>query len=192
MVAKKKGDRKMTDNWQNDMTKIIKRADVSALTIYDCAEIIDEIELAAQQSEGELTEDQWQKLVEAQTQSIVKLQKLCGAIIHYEQGIELCKQQENRIAEARRRAEKRIESIKKYLMPYVRSQGKPIQAGTFTLSTRKSTSTFVSLPNALDPEYLRTIPARFEPDKDKIKKALQEGKQIRGAELQVNYHLTIK
>lgn len=180
----------MAENWQDDMTKLVKRADVSALTIYDCAEIIDEIELAAQENEGELSEEQWQKLVEAQTQSIVKLQKLCGAVIHYEQGVELCKQQENRIAEFRKRAEKRIENIKKYLLPFVQSKGKPVQAGTFTLSTRKSTQTVITaLP---DQDFLREVPARYEPDKDKIKKAILEGKKVRGAELQINYHLQIK
>ncbi len=178
-------------DWKGDMEQIVKRADISALSLYDCAEIVNEIETFAEQSEGELSEEQLQKLVEAQTQSIVKLQKLCGAIVHYEQGVNFCKTQENRIKEARQGAEKKIESVKKYLTPYVQQQGKPIQAGTFTLSTRKSTSTLIT--GVIDnPDYLRVIPATTEPDKAKIKEALQTGKEIKNAELKINFNLQIK
>lgn len=165
--------------------------DITALSLYECRELVQEIELIADHSDGELSEEQLKLLVEAQTHSLVKLQKLCGAITHYEQGIAFCESQEKRIAEARQRAEKRIESIKKYLTPYVQEQGKPIHAGTFTLSTRKSTQTIIT--GKIDnPDYQRIIPAQIEPDKKKIKEALESGKVVAGAELKTNYNLHIK
>lgn len=178
-------------NWQDQMEKQVKQADITALSLYDCAEVVNDIEKIAEENDGELSEHQLQKLVEAQTQSIVKLEKLCGAIAHYEQGIDFCKKQEARIKEARQRAEKRIESVKKYLSPFVVSKGKPIQAGTFTLSTRRSTSTVIT-GTITDPEYLRVVPATTEPDKEKIKEALKSGKEVRNAELQTNFNIQIK
>ena len=173
------------------MKMLTENKDTTALSLYECRALVEEMELIAEHSDGELSEEQLKLLVEAQTRSIVKLQGLCGAIVHYEQGVAFCVSQEKRIAEARQRAEKRIESIKKYLLPYVKEQGKPVTAGTFTLSTRKSTQTIIT-GTIYNPDYQRMIPARVEPDKNKIKEALQSGKEVKGAELQTNYSLQIK
>ena len=103
--------------------------DVTAMNIYDCQVILEELNALAAQNDGELSDEQLEIFVAAQTQSIVKLGKLVGAIKFIEQGVDFCKAEENRIAENRRKAENRLESIKRYLTPYVKQQGK-VRLGT--------------------------------------------------------------
>lgn len=166
------------------------KTDATALSLYDCQEIVEQIELAAQLNDGETSEEDIKRLVEAQTQSIVKLEKLCGAIAFYENGIEFCKKQEERIKEARQRASKKVESIKKYLLPFAQSKGKPFTAGTFTISTRKSKQVIVD--GDVPAMYCRVIPATVEPDKAKIKADLELGVEIKNCQLQNNVNLSIK
>jgi len=165
------------------------------LTLYECSHIIDEIENIAALNEGEIPEDAIQKLVEAQTTSIVKLKGLCGFMKHLEHGMALCKQEEERIAKMRKVASNRLESIKGYLLPYLVAQGRPVDVGTFKLSTRKSEAVGVDM-DYFEPEksegYCRYIPEKWEPDKALIKAALKEGKQIQGCSIEKRVGVVLK
>ena len=152
----------------------------TTLSIYECSQIINEIETLAYVNGGEIPEVAIQELVEAQTTSIVKLKGLCGFMKHLEHGISLCKQEEERIAKMRKVAANRLESVKGYLLPYLVAKGKPVDVGTFKLSTRKSTRVEISEPFLIR-EYCRVIPESLAPDKAKIKEALQRGEQVQGA-----------
>jgi hypothetical protein len=187
--------------------------DVTAMNIYDCQLVLEELNALAAQNDGELTDEQLEIFVATQTQSIVKLGKLVGAIKYIEQGCEYCKSEENRIAENRRKAENRLESIKRYLTPYVKQQGKII-LGTFTLSTRISKAVEILDPNFNDPFFCKinsiknpsdkvVEAARAEasegkneimmsPDKKAIKEILESGEAVPGCELVERDNLQIK
>jgi hypothetical protein len=157
------------------------------LTIYECSEIIERIEAIAKANDGEITDEQLKELVEAQTTSLAKLSNLCGFMKHLEGGISLCETEIARINAMRRKAKSRLENIKRFLLPYLQAKGKRQTIGTFTLSTRKSTSTEVDeewfFSQADAKSYCRHIPERWEPDKAAIKKHLQDGVEINGCTL---------
>ncbi len=154
---------------------------MNELTIYECDAIIRQTEAIAAQNEGEIPEEQLQALVEAQTTSIAKLGNLCGFMKHLEHGISLCQTEEERIARMRKVAENRLDSIKRYLLPYIQQQGRPVSIGTFKLSTRKSTAVMLADGfEHLDYCVTKTV---ITPDKMKIKKALQDGRDVPGAVL---------
>lgn len=154
---------------------------MSNLTLYECDKVISEIDRIAEENDGIVTDEQLQALVEAQTTSITKLGNLCGFMKYLEHGLDACKKEEERISKMRKVAANRLISIKRFLLPWLIEHGKTT-IDTFTLSMRKSTAVEISEP-FLDKDYCRTIPARLEPDKMKIKAALKDGKEIQGATL---------
>jgi len=152
----------------------------SNLALYECSEIIAAIEARAEQAGGEISDEDLQALVVAQTTSMVKLEKLCGFVKFVEHTIDLCKQEETRLVAKRKTAERRLESIKKFLVPFVsqyrREKGHPVTVGTFTLSTRRSESVEIDeLAFATDENRAHwcTEKVTYQPDKKRIKEELQ-------------------
>ncbi len=159
------------------------------MNIYDVATLERELEIIAQNNEGEIPEEKFQELIEAQTKSVEQIDKLCQFIRHLETGIDACKAEENRISEMRKRAENRISSIKKYLTPFVHARGK-ITAGTFTLSTRK-TETLELEKNFYHPIFSEKVEV-IKNNKAEIKKAIKNGVEITGARIEEHNNLQIK
>lgn len=157
--------------------------------IYELNLIENEIERIAKDNEGEIPEELLQQLIEAQTQSLEQVERLVKYIRHADQFVNACKDEEKRISDRRRIIENRIESMKKYLTPFVEERGK-LDVGTFTLSTRKSTS--VELEDNFNNLGYSERVISYKPDKMKIKKALQSGEQIKGAKLIEKKNLQIK
>ena len=159
------------------------------MNIYEIDIIENAIERIAKENDGEIPEFYLKQLVEAQAQSIAQIENLVKYIRHAEQFIDACKDEEKRISDRRRTTENRIESIKKYLTPFVDDRGK-FDAGTFTLSTRKSSSVELE-DNFNDPDYCIQI-ISYKPDKKKIKLDIESGKEIPGAKLIEKKNLQIK
>lgn len=159
------------------------------MNLYNVMDLENQIEYIAEHNEGEIPEEKLQELIEAQTQSIVQVENLCKYIRHLELGIEVCRAEENRIATMRKRAENRIENIKKYLTPYVQHEGN-VEAGTFKLSIRKSKHVEV-VPGFNDLTYCN-VKEIVTPDKTAIKKAIESGIVIEGAKLVEQGNLQIK
>ena len=164
------------------------------MNLYEITQIENQIDQIAMLNEGEIPEEELQKIVEAQTQSVIQVENLVHYIKSLEYFQEIAKLEEQRIYNKRKTAEKRIDSIKRYVIPFIESHGK-FSAGTFTLSVRKSESVEISdgfIDNS-DPEYInyKEVITRT-PDKDKIKKAIKIGKIVPGAILKENLNLQIK
>lgn len=159
------------------------------MSIYDVAVIEKEIERIAEQNQGEIPEEKLRDLVEAQTKSLESIEKLCRYIRHLEMFEETCKNEERRIKELREKSVKRLESVKKYLTPFVKGKGK-FDSGTFRLSIRKSEQ--IILPEDFtNPKYCDMV-VIYKPDKKKIKDDLKKGEIIPGAELKEIDNLQIK
>ena len=168
--------------------------------IYQCESIIAEIErVAAENETGEITEEQLQALVEAQTKSMQQLDRLVNYLCFLDSYINTGQGEIERIHKLISQAKKRQESVKRYLTPYVDMQrqklGRPLDVGTHRLSTRKSETVVITdletffvggFPNE---SRTKTI---HEPDKGKLKAYLAEHGGHPGAEIQKNVTLTIK
>lgn len=162
---------------------------IGSMSLYNCNNLIAEIEAKAEMNDGEIPEEEMRMLVEAQTQQPVKLKNLCHYIRHLELGVDTCKAEEKRIAGLRKKAEKRIDSIKRGLVPFVGSKGK-VDLDTFKLSTRKSTS--VKLADGFDVEFYCDRKVSLVPNKKFIKESLENNEVIPGAELEHKESLQIK
>jgi hypothetical protein len=159
------------------------------MNLYEIVSLENYIEEIAAQNDGEIPEELFRELVEAQTKSLESIDKLCRYIRHLEQFVENAKEEKRRISELQTRAENRVESIKKYLTPYVENRGS-FDAGTFHLSVIKSESIQLS-DNFNDPEYYEQI-ISWKPDKKKIKEAIKSGKFVQGAYLLTKQNTQIK
>ena len=159
------------------------------LNIYECYSIQRQIEAKAEENDGELTDEEMQSIVLAQTSSIKSLAKLAGYVKHLEGFVSLAKNEMTRLKERKKVAENRVESIKRWLKPYLEKNG-PITAGTHRLSTRKSQGVVLE-DGFKNPGYGTTIPV-FMPDKKAIKESIQAGVEVEGAILEDRISVQIK
>jgi hypothetical protein len=103
------------------------------------------------------------------------------------------KNEEKRIKAAREIVERRIERVKKGYMDFMEAVGErkvTTPRGTMTVVAPKATTI---IDNAADipTEYMRQT-IKVEPDKESIKQAIQMGKKIPGAHLEMKTSLRIK
>ena len=160
------------------------------MNLYEVTAFQNYIEKIAEENEGEIPEHLFQQLVEKETQSLQQIEGLCKYIRNLELGIDMCQTEIERINKMKEKAGKRIGNIKKYLTPYVAKQGK-IEAGTFTLSIRKSESVKI-IDESLIPEQYKEIVETEKIDKNAIKADLKSEIEIPGAELEKKDNLQIK
>jgi hypothetical protein len=165
---------------------------VTELSFFQCQEIIQWIQDKAAENEGELTEEQLNDLVAANTQSIVKLKGLCNFLKLLESKILICKQRQKEVMESRKHAEDIMEKLGTRLAAWVDEQGKSYHCEEYELKSRRSTS--VKLVDGFDSPFYCAIEMvkKVTPDKKAIKEALQSGEEIPGAELVEKHNLTIK
>jgi hypothetical protein len=154
-------------------------------SLYQCQEFMSQIEV----DNVEVSEEQLKAIVESHTQSMAKLNSLCGFIRYLEHGIGACKAEKERINRMQKVAENRLERVKQYVTPFVKSQGR-INLDTVTLSIRKSVS--VELEPGFNNSYFCKVVKELVPDKRAIKEALKDEEKIEGARLVTNLNLQIK
>lgn len=98
-----------------------------------------------------------------------------------------------RLTENKRLLQNRIEYMKQKMIEFMQATGqKTANAGTFKLTMRESKSCEVENIDLIPLQYMREIPAKFEPDKAAMLKALKSGEQISGAKLKTGYSITAK
>lgn len=180
------------------LTKKVKSKDVTPkkgvakLSFFGCQNLIDEIEMLAEKNDGELSDEQVQALVEAQTQAPAKLNSLCGFVKLMEAHVQICKERKKEINETQKRAERTLDQMETHLAPWVKKQGKSYHVGEYELKTRKSSS--VKLVEGYDdPMFCKTETVTvITPDKKVIKEALVAGEKVDGAELIEKLNLSIR
>lgn len=98
-----------------------------------------------------------------------------------------------RLKENKRVLENRSAYLKDRILDYMKSTGqKSANAGTFKLTMRENKSCEITNESEIPLEYLREIPAKYEPDKNALKAALKSGKEIPGCTLKTSYSVTVK
>jgi hypothetical protein len=159
------------------------------LNIYECDELIRAIEAKAEMNDGELSEEDIQSIVLAQTSSIERLGKLVNYIKYLEGFESIAKAEIARIQDKRKVASNRVSGIKRYLLPYVEQNG-PINVGTHRVSTRKSQG--VMLVDGFNNPQYGTTETIFKPDKKAIKESIKSGIEVQGAVLENRLSVQIR
>lgn len=141
---------------------------------------------------GEIDEEKEKELHELHDKLIAEgAEKLCKARANLNAEYEGLKAEAKRIDEAAKRTASKIFGVEKSIMwIYSHQQEEKLKAGTFTVSTRKSTQ--VKVDDDFSNEDYLIIKEVRQPDKVKIKEALKAGEVIDGAEFITNYNLTVK
>ena len=131
-------------------------------------------------------------LMQAKTQTIANgLEYLCKIRARKEFDIAALKAESARMKEKAEQEEKAIVRLEQYMLSMLNRSGeKKLNAGTFTIGTRTSTSVWVS-PDFNVPEYMRTTTTTV-PDKMAIRDALKNGMKIDGAVLTTKENLAVK
>lgn len=125
-------------------------------------------------SEGEIDEQTVKDNLEA-IGTEEKLESYCKVIRTFQSDVEALKAEKLRLAEKQARCERAIARMKEAVSAYLGAVGKDSEsAGVFTVSLRPFQH--VEINGDLPEEYYVYRDPR--PDKDMIRKALQEGKQL--------------
>lgn len=104
------------------------------------------------------------------------------------------KDAENKMAERRKSLENRAKRMKEYLQTNMERAGiSKIESPYFVLSLRNNQeSVDVIDESAIPADFLREIPAKYEPDKVLIKTAIKDGFTVPGCALKRTQSLQIK
>lgn len=141
---------------------------------------------------GEINEEQEEQAKALKEEIIAQgLEKLCKVRANKLSDIDAFKLEEERIKERRKKLENQVENLEEYINIIYQQGNAPVQtAGTFTISTRKSTQ--VVIDDLFADDRFITTKEVVSIDKNALKKALTNNEQITGAYLETHYNLQIK
>jgi hypothetical protein len=159
------------------------------LSLYECSEIIAQIENLSEAQGGVVTDLDMERLVKAQTTSIERLTKLVRYVKYLEGWQDLAKSEIDRIYKQKVTVANRIESIKTYLLPYIQENG-PQNIGLNRISTRKSEAVVVE-DGFCNLEYCKKV-TTITPDKVKIKESIHAGVEIEGCKIEERLNVQIR
>ncbi len=155
----------------------------------DVRELLDQIDPET----GEMPEgfDQARAIV------ATKAQGVAAFILENEAQADMVEAHAKALLDRVKTARKRSEWLRQYLRTHMDAAGVlSIKAddGTFSAKLEKERDESVEVFDAaqLPQDYMREIPAKYEPDKALIKKALKDGFDVPGAKLSKKDRLTIK
>jgi len=163
---------------------------MSKITLYDYEEIQKMIEDAAESNGGEISESDMALMVQAQTGAIEKLGNLIGYMKYLKEFADMAKEEAKKVADKAKYAENRLESLKGYLLPYLREHGGKVKAGVHTLSIRKSSG--VVLADGFNNPMYCNIKTVAVPDKLVIKSLIEQGIEVKGAVLENRESVVVK
>lgn len=141
---------------------------------------------------GEIDEEKERELIQLREQIIISgLEKLCNLRANKEAYVKALREEEERINSKRKSEEKKIASLENYILLVHEKSGltKSI-AGTWTISTRKSTQVNILDPDWHDDRFFKKEVVE-KLDKVALKEALKT-EQINGVELKTNINLVVK
>lgn len=161
------------------------------------ADIQEEIASMLEIADEDLTEEQQAAmdayLDELASQEADKVDSFAQFIRFQSDRAKACKNESRRLAERAKAAERRIDWLKSHYASVMLANGlKKIGGNIYTLSLRKSESVDTPPdPSVLDKSYLR-VKTTIEPDKQLIKEALKNGRDVPGCRLAENFSLQIR
>jgi hypothetical protein len=159
--------------------------------VIECERLFDE--LCVDHQTGEIDMEQEKSLDELRNQIINEgIEKLCKVRANKMVEIEGLKQEEERIAAKRKSLEKGLKSLEEYMkLIYDQAGQDKLQAGTFTVSMRKSIKTIVDNEELLPPHY-KIQKVEYKPDLKAIKEDIQNGVEVAGCHLEEKQNIQVK
>ena len=163
------------------------------ITLYKAAETVRELLDQIDPETGEIMEG----FELARAIVATKAQAVAAFVLDTEAQADMVEQHAKRLMEAAKSARRRTDWLRQYLQSHMTACGiTEIKAddGTFkaSLAIGRDESVEVFDEAQLPADYMREIPAKQEPDKALIKKALRDGFDVPGAKLNKRDRLTIK
>lgn len=157
-------------------------------TIYEMTEQAQELlELL---TDGEIDEQTFLDTIEGMG-AIDKVENICKVISCLSADSQMFSDEIKRCQDRKRTVDKNITRLKKALYDfYIASGQKQLKAGTFTVSSRKSTAVKITNEEAIPMDYF-TIPLP-KVNLTAIKKAIKEGKEVTGAEIEERESVQIR
>ncbi|WP_343656367.1 siphovirus Gp157 family protein [Cupriavidus sp.] len=165
---------------------------MTALTLYQISQ--EHRALADALQDMDLDEQTIADTLEAESGLVEKSQSVAFVIRNMETFADAVKAEADAMADRAKRVRNRADAVKRYLHQCMTLAGvQKIEHPQFTISIRKNPeSVQIFEEGLLPPDYLREIPARYEPDKALIKQAIKDGHDVPGAKLTRGESLQIK
>lgn len=156
------------------------------MKLYEITELQNELEL---EEDNELKQD-LQELI------AIELEKKSNNIIYAIKNLEgnnlAIDAEIERLKAIKEKNIKNVDSIKNHILNFMKTNNiDKIQTDLATFSTRKSKSTQIDNIELLPQEFV-TVKQTFQPDKTAIKKAIESGREVAGANVIENISLQIK
>ena len=123
-----------------------------------------------------------------------KATNLGFVIRNLESMAEQIKQVEDTMKKRRQSIDNQVKRLKAYLLANLQTAGiSKVESPYFVLSVRNNPeSVVVDAESQIPPDYMREIPATYEPDKNLIAKSLKDGFLVAGAHLTRTQRIEIK
>lgn len=123
-----------------------------------------------------------------------KATNLGFVIRNLESMAEQIKQVEDTMKKRRQSIDNQVKRLKAYLLANLQTAGiSKVESPYFVLSVRNNPeSVVVDAESQIPPDYMREIPATYEPDKNLIKQAIKDGFEVPGCHLTKTQSVQIK
>ncbi|CAG9172505.1 siphovirus Gp157 family protein [Cupriavidus respiraculi] len=165
---------------------------MSALTLYQISQ--EHRALAEKLQDMDLDEQTIVDTLEAESGLVEKSQSVAFVVRNLEAFADAIKAEADAMADRAKRVRNRADAVRKYLHTCMNLAGvQKIEHPQFTISVRKNpVSVQIDGVDLIPKDYMREIPAKYEPDKKLIKQAIEEGFAVPGASLTRTESLQIK
>lgn len=165
---------------------------MSALTLYEISH--EHRALADKLQDMDLDEQTIIDTLQAESGLVEKSQSVAFVVRNLEAFADAIKAEADAMADRAKRVRNRADAVRKYLHTCMQIAGvQKIEHPQFTISVRKNpVSVQIDGVDLIPKDYMREIPAKYEPDKKLIKQAIEDGFDVPGASLVRGESLVIK
>lgn len=139
---------------------------------------------------GDIDEDTYKDTIES-LDIETKIENICRVIRNLTAEAEAYKAEKDRLAERQKTAENGIKRLKDSLLHYMlTTEQTKVKQGVFSVRINRTSSVNITDPLSIPPDYLKFSDPQI--NKAEIKKAIQSGDEIPGAELVTNESIVIR
>ena len=164
------------------------------MSVYDVVQALQAMfEYCYDAETGEVDEGAEKQLAEYRAEILgADLEKLCKVRVNLMAKADALKAEKDRIATRQKVAEKEVERINNTILFALKNTGKDkVTAGTFTVSTRKSSQLIVNEDEFNDDRFIEKVVTQ-KIDKMAVKQAIKQGEIIDGCQIIVVENLQVK
>lgn len=150
--------------------------------------------LAIDEETGEIRDNETLEQLETELKNALvnKSEGIIKVIRNQESDLEMVTAEIERLTNLKNKIKKELENFKSYIKFNMKKMDiKKIETSLGNISLRQSTATEIYDETSLPKEFLKEK-ITYTPSKTEIKKAIENGQEVKGARLIVNTSLTIK